>query len=473
MSSNQRWVIALTSAASFMVVLDLLIVATALGTIRTHFGASLAQLEWTINAYTLTFATGLMTAAAIGDRLGRRRVFAVGLVLFAAASAGCALAPSIDVLIFARVIQGVGAATIMPLALAQLNAAFPADQRGRALGIYGSVTGLAALLGPVLGGVITHAFAWQWIFWLNVPLSVVAVPLVLRRMTEGYGSRAALDLGGLALLSGSAFALVWGLVRANDAGWTSLETVASLAGAAALAVLFVAWEARHRAPLLPLRLFRSRAFSAGNAAIFFLNASLTGAIFFAAQYQQVVAGHGALGAGLCLLPWGIAPFVLAPKAGALADRLGVRPLIVLGLSLLAIGMAWLALAAGPHAPYVALAVPMTIGGVGFSLAIPAVTKAVVGAVEPADIGKASGAYSTLRQLGASFGVAIVVAAFARAGSYATPEAFNAGFVVAVGVAAALALAGVVAALCLPSTTAARATPTVHGAQRYGAHARNQ
>jgi len=431
----QGWALVLASAASFMVVLDLLVVATALSTIRRDLGASIGQLEWTVNAYTLTFAVLLMTAAAVGDRLGRRRVFAVGLGVFAAASAACALAPGVGALIAARAVQGAGAAMIMPLALALLNAAFPPQRRGWAMGIFGAVTALAAVVGPVLGGAITQGLAWQWIFWLNVPLALLAIPLALRRLTESHGPQAPLDLPGLALASGASLGLVWGLVRGTSAGWGSPEVAGTLAAGAVLAVAFAGWESRARAPMLPMRLFASRAFSAGNAAIFFLNASLTGAVFFTAQFLQVSLGQDPLAAGIRLLPWGLAPFLIAPRAGKLADRIGERPLIVCGLLLQAAGLAWIAAVAAPGLTYSAMLAPMILSGAGFAMALPAVTKAVVGSVPPADIGKASGAYSTMRQLGGAFGVAILAAVFAGSGSYASAAAFSDGFAPATAAAA--------------------------------------
>jgi EmrB/QacA subfamily drug resistance transporter len=437
-----------------MVVLDGLVVATALTTIQHHLGASISQLEWTVNAYTLTFAVLLMTASALGDRFGRRRLFATGLGLFAAASAACALAPSAGWLIAARAVQGAGAAMIMPLALALLNAAVPPQRRGRAMGIFGGVTGLAAVVGPVLGGAITQGIAWQWVFWLNVPIGLLAIPLVLRRLEESRGPRSALDIPGLVLGAGAALGVVWGLIRGNSAGWGSPEVVAALVAGAALAVAFARWERRAPAPMLPVRLFGSRAFSAGNAAIFFLNASLTGAVFFMAQFQQVTLGQGPLDAGLRLLPWGIAPFLIAPRAGALADRLGTRPLIVTGLLLQTAGLVWIAFIAGPGMAYAPMIAPMAISGAGFGMAIPAVTKSVVSSVAGGDIGRASGAFSTMRQLGGAFGVAILAAVFAAAGSYASAAAFSAGFAPAIGVAAGLSLAGALAGLTLPGRRAA-------------------
>jgi EmrB/QacA subfamily drug resistance transporter len=446
---TQTWVLGLAATASFMVVLDLLVVSTALSTIRRDLGASVEQLEWTVNAYTLSFAVLLMTASALGDRFGRRRLFAAGLGLFAAASAVCALSPTAGALIAARAVQGAGAATILPLALAVLNTAFPPERRGWAMGIYGGVTGLAALLGPVLGGAITQGISWQWIFWINVPIAVLAIPLVLARVPESFGPAAGLDLRGLALGGVAALGLVWGLVRGNAAGWGSFEVLAALIGGAAFAVAFALAERRARSPMLPMRLFRSRAFFAGNATIFLLNASLTGGVFLMAQFLQVGLGQRPLAAGLGMLPWGIAPFLIGPRAGAMVDRIGERPLIAGGLVLQTIGLAWISLVAGAEMHYMELVAPMTVAGVGFSMALPAVTKAVVGAVAMEDIGKASGAFSTMRQLGGAFGVAILVAVFAAAGSYGSPQAFSDGFVPAIGAAAGLALAGAVAAWLLP------------------------
>jgi EmrB/QacA subfamily drug resistance transporter len=445
----QRWVLALASLASFVVILDMLVVATALTAIRRHLGASLGDLEWTVNAYTLSFAVLLMTAAALGDRFGRRRVFVAGLAVFAISSAACALAPNAAGLISARAVQGAGAAAIMPMALGLLNGAFPPARRGWAIGIYGSVTGLAVVLGPVLGGAVTQGLGWQWIFWLNVPITLTAIALVLARIPEASGPGGKADLPGLVLAAAAALGLVWALVRANTAGWGSAETLGALAAGAAAAVAFIAWQARARAPMLPLRLFRSRAFSAGNAAIFFLNASLTGAVFLMPQFQQVTLGQGPLGAGLRLLPWGLAPFLLAPRAGRLADKIGERPLAVAGLLAQAGGMAWIA-AAASGIGYLPLIAPMTLAGVGFAIGIPAVTRAATSTVPPTDIGKASGAYTTMRQLGGAFGVAVLAATFAATGSFTSPTAFTNGFVTAFGLAAGIALAGAIAAALLPS-----------------------
>jgi EmrB/QacA subfamily drug resistance transporter len=457
------WVVALTGIGSLMAALDTLVVSTALSTIRLDLDASIEQLEWTVNAYNLSFAVLLMTGAALGDRFGRRNLYAVGLGLFAAASAVSALAPTVGWLIGARALQGAGAALIMPLGLALLSAAFPAEKRGAAIGIFSAVTGVAVAAGPLVGGAVVEGISWEWIFWVNVPIGVLAIPLVLSRMRESYGPDTALDIPGLALVSGGALGLVWGLVRGNSVGWGSLEVVGSLAAGLVLAAAFIAWELRARQPMLPMGFFRSRPFSAGNAAIFFTFASLFTGVFFYAQLLQTGLGYGPLDAGLRLMPWTATFITVAPIAGALADRIGERPLMVAGLGLNATGMAWLALIADPGMAYSQMLAPFIVGGVGVSMAIPAAQNSVVGSVSLAAVGKAAGTNSMMRELGGVFGIAVAVAVFAAAGSYASAQAFVDGFTPAILVAAGLALAGAFTGLALPSRSAAVAPADATGA----------
>ena len=448
--AKQLWVLILASLASFMVSLDATIVATALTTIHRDLGVSIANLEWTVNAYTLSFAVLLIPAAALGDRFGRRRLFVAGLLLFIGASAACALAHTISWLIAARTIQGCGAALVLPLALTLLSAAFEPAQRARALGIFGSITGLALIAGPVVGGIIAQGLAWQWIFWLNVPIGLLVVALVKRRVQESFGPRTSLDLGGLLSISGASFGIVWGLVRGNSAGWGSVEVVATLVAGVLFAMLFVAWERRARAPMVPMPFFRSRAFSAGNAATFLQATSLIGVVFLLAQFFQVAQGNGPLGAGLRLLPLTATLFVVAPLAGALVNRIGERVLVAGGLFLQAIGMAWIGLVAAPGLPYAELIAPLIITGCGASFSLPTTQHAVINAVKAGDIGKASGAFSMFRQLGGAFGVATLAAVFAATGSLGSAEAFSSGFASALFVAAALSLLGAIAGLALPA-----------------------
>ena len=452
------WVLGVSAVASLMVALDMLVVTTALSTIRLHLGASAEQLEWTVNAYTLTFAVLLMTGSALGDRFGRRRLFTLGLGVFALASAACALAPSIEWLIAARAVQGVGAALIMPLSLSLLSVAFAPERRAWALGIFSGVTGLAVLSGPVIGGAITQGVAWQWIFWVNVPIGLVTIPIALARVTESHGPRSALDLGGLVLMAGATLGLVWGFVRGNTLGWASAEVIASLATGVLLSVGFVLWELRAREPMLPMHLFGSRAFSAGNLAMFFLTGALLGAVFFMAQFMQTAQHQRPLAAGLRLLPWTAALFIVAPLTGSRIERVGERPFAAIGLLLQAVGMGWIALIATPELAYWQLVAPLVLAGVGVSMAMPALQNAVMSSVSPENIGKASGTFNMMRQLGGVFGIAVLVAVFTGAGSYASPHSFSDGFQIALGVCAGLSLAGALSAVALPARVTLGAAP---------------
>jgi EmrB/QacA subfamily drug resistance transporter len=448
-SATKAWVLALVSVASFMVFLDAMVVATALSTIRRDLDASIEALEWTVSAYNLTFAVLLLTGAALGDRLGRRRMFAAGVALFVAASAACALAGSAPWLIAARALQGAGAASVMPLAMTLLSKAFPTEQRAKALGIFSSVSGLALIAGPAVGGAITQGFAWQWIFWINIPIGLIIIPFALRRVPESYGPKAALDLGGIALAAGAALGVAWGLMRANNAGWTSFEVVAALTAGIVLALAFVMWEIRVRGPMMPMRLFGSSAFSASIVASFLLYASMYGVLFFLPQYLQVAQGHDPIGAGLRLLAWTATLFVFAPIGGGLVNRIGERALVVGGTFLQAVGFAWIAAIAAPDLPYGKLVAPLILAGTGVSMAMPAVQNAILGAVPPGDVGKASGTFNTLRFFGAVFGIAILGAVFVRNGGAGSPPAFTAGFVPAMGVSACLSLLAAMVAMLLP------------------------
>jgi EmrB/QacA subfamily drug resistance transporter len=446
--SRPGWALALTSVAFFMVALDALVVITALPAIGRDLGGGMSTLEWTVNAYTLTFAAGIITAAALGDRLGRRRVYAAGLALFTAASAACALAPNANLLVVARAVQGLGAATVMPLSLTILTGAFPASRRGAIVGIWGGIAGIAVASGPLVGGAVTQGLDWHWIFWVNVPIGLAATVLSVLRLAESHGPATRLDLPAVGLISGGATGILWALVRANEVGWGSPQILATLALGAALLVGFVAWEHRAPEPMLPLRLFGSRSFTAANATAFLMVAALTAAAFLAAQYFQVARGVSPLGTGLRFLPWTGTPLLVAPAAGVLSDRIGQRPVMAAGMLLQGVGLAWFALLATPSVDYTHLVAPLLVGGVGISMALPTTPTAALGAVAPADIGKASGANGTLQRFGGAFGVAAATAVFAANGHLGTPTSFTAGFRPALALAAGLSLLGVVSALAV-------------------------
>jgi EmrB/QacA subfamily drug resistance transporter len=452
----QRWVLVVAAVASMMVALDALVVSTALSTIRVHLHASVQQLEWTVNAYALSFAVLLMTGSVLGDRFGRRRMFCLGVALFAAASAGCALSPDAGWLIAARAVQGAGAALVMPLAIALLTAAFAPQDRPKALGIFGGVTGLAVSLGPLFGGAVVQGISWPWIFWLNVPLGLALIALALGRIEESFGPRVDVDVPGLSAVTGAALGIIWALVRGNPAGWGSFEVLATLGLGALLTAVFVVWELRAAVPMLPMRLFGSRRFTAGNAATFFHWASAFGALYLMAQYLQNGLGYGPLDAGLRLMPWGAVTVIVPQVAGRLIPRFGERPFIAGGMALNAAALGTIALIADPQVAYWQVGVLLAISGAGVAMSLPAAQSAVLTSVAPPDIGVASGTFMTMRQLGGAAGVAIVVAVFAGAGGYASQQAFIDGFAPAAGFSALLGGFAVLAGLALPGRRGAPA-----------------
>ncbi len=453
MSRHSVWTLAIVSIALFMVTLDNLVVTTALPSIRADLGASIEDLEWTVNAYTLAFAVLMLTGAALGDRFGRRRVFLVGLGVFTVASAGAALAPDTATLIAARAVQGVGAALVLPLTLTLLSEAFPAARRGVALGIWSGVSGLGVALGPLVGGAVVEGISWQWIFWLNVPIGLVMLPLAARRLAESHGPARALDLTGLALGSAGLSGVVYATVRGNAAGWGSAEVLGTYAAGGLLLAAFLAWERRAPEPLLPLGFFRSRAFSATNAVSLAMFFGIFGAIFLLAQFFQTVQGMSPLEAGLRTLPWTGVPMIVAPIAGALSDRIGSRPLMTTGLALQAGAIAWIAAITSVDVAYGALVAPFVMAGAGMALVFAPAANAVLAAVRPDQAGQASGATNTIREIGGVLGVAVLAAVFSGAGSYASPQSYVDGLVPAMWVAAVVLAAGALAALLVPGRRA--------------------
>ncbi|WP_216852930.1 MFS transporter [Phytoactinopolyspora halotolerans] len=448
--SRPGWTLVLAGLGAFLASLDVVVVATALPTLRVDLGASLSDLEWTINAYNLAFACLMLTGSAMGDRFGRRRIYVVGLAVFSLASAACALSTGADALIMARTVQGAGAALVLPLTLTLISDAFPIEKRGAAIGVWGGITGLGVAGGPVLGGAITEGIAWQWIFWINVPIGIAVIPACMLWLRESRGPRPHLDITGLVLVALGLFALTWAPVRAPVVGWSSLEVVGSLVAGTLLMVAFLRWERRVPHPMLPLAYFRLRGFSAANAVIFFQFLSLLGALFMISQLFQVGLGNSPWEAGLRILVWTGMPMLVAPIAGALADRLGAKPFMLSGLILQSVGLGWLAIVAEPGVAYGTLVPSLVIAGAGIGMIFATTASAATSAVPIDDTGVAAGTNTALREVGGVFGVAILAAVFAHYGGYASPEAFIDGFTSAMWVAAAVPLAGVVAALFAPS-----------------------
>jgi EmrB/QacA subfamily drug resistance transporter len=454
-TTRAGWTLALVSLALFMVTLDNLVVTTALPTIRVDLHAGIDSLEWTVNAYTLSFAVLLVTGAALGDRFGRRRMFIAGLSLFTLGSAAAALSPSATALIAARAAQGVGAAVVMPLTLTLLSEAFPAGRRGVALGIWSGISGLGVALGPVIGGAVVSGISWHWIFWINIPVGLVVVPLAALRLSESFGPSRRFDLPGVALATGGLFGIVYGLVRANALGWTSATVLGSMLGGAALVAGFIAWERFSPAPMLPLRFFRSRAFSATSAVSYAMYFGMFGSVFLLAQFFQTAQHYTALQAGLRTLPWTGMPMLVAPVAGILSDRLGSRPLMAAGLALQAVALVWIATLLSPTSPYAQMILPFILAGTGMALVFAPSANAVLASVLPHEAGQASGANSAIREIGGVFGVTVLASVFANLGGYATPQLFVDGLQPAVLVGGGVLALGALAALAVPGVRALR------------------
>ena len=447
--SSAAWTFAITAIALFMVALDNLVVTTALPVIRAELGASLQELEWTVNAYTLTFAVLLLTGAALGDRFGRRRVFIVGLIIFTLGSAAAALSTTSTMLILARATQGIGGAIVTPLTLTILSAGVSPQRRPLALGAWGGIGGLAIAIGPVVGGAITQGVNWHWIFWLNVPIGVVAALLAYFRLDETYGPEGRLDLVGLGLASAGLLGVVWATINGNERGWTDPTILSAFAVGGALLIGFVLWELRAKSPMLPPDMFRNRGFTAANTASLLMYFGMFGSIFLLSQYFQVVLGMNPFDAGLRVLPWTAMPIFVAPIAGALSGRIGGRPIIVTGLAMMSVGLAWLAAIAGVNTPYSSFILPFIVSGAGMGLFFAPIANVVLSAVRRDEEGKASGANNAIREVGGVFGVAVLASVFSANGSYLSPELYVQGLVPAVWAGAAVVAVSAVAAVFIP------------------------
>jgi EmrB/QacA subfamily drug resistance transporter len=447
----------LASIGAFVTSLDVVVVATALPQLRVHLGASLSDLEWTINAYNLAFASLMLTGAALGDRFGRRKLYVIGLAVFTAASVACATAGSSGALIASRAVEGVGAAIVLPLSLTLISEAFPLEKRGTAIGIWGGITGLGVATAPLLGGAIIQGIGWQWIFWINVPIGVVAAAAAAVMLKESRGPRPRLDLVGLPLIALGLLALVWAPVRAPAIGWDSGEVIGALIVGAVLIGAFVFWQSRAPLPMLPLEYFRRRSFATAGGTAFLFSFALIGSVFWIAQMLQVGMGYSPLESGIRMLVFTMMPMIFAPLAGIGADKIGNRPFMVGGLLLMGGGFSWLGLLMKADVSYTSLVLPFIVAGIGISFVFPTIANAAVGSVPLADSGVAAGANNTMRESGGLFGVAVLAAVFTANGSYASRTAFMHGIKFALLIAAATALAAAIPALLGPSRAEALAS----------------
>ena len=456
-SRRRGWTLAIVSVGLFMVVLDNLVVSVALPSIHRELGASIQALEWTVNAYVLAYAVLLLTGAALGDRFGRKRMFIAGVTLFTVSSAAAALAPTIDLLIAARAVQGVGAAIATPLTLTLLAEAFPPEQRGLALGVWSGISGIAVALGPLVGGAVVQLSSWHWIFWINVPIGVVLVPLAAARLVESRGATRRLDLRGLALASSGLFGIVYGLVRSQSLGWGNPQIVISMVLGLVLVLAFIRYELRVPEPMLPMRFFANRGFAVTNAVSLAMYFGMFGSIFFLSQFLQNVLHNTPLQAGVKLLVWTGATMIVAPLAGFFSERYGSRLFMVAGLGLQAIALAWLASLAGVHQSYSSMIAPFILAGAGMALVFAPSANAVLASVRTDQAGQASGATNAIRELGGVLGVAVLATVFTSHGSYASPQAYVNGLIPAMWVGVAILVAGALIAAVLPFSTKASAS----------------
>ncbi len=460
-ATRRVWTLVIVSIGLFMMVLDNLVVNVALPSIRVDLGASIQTLEWTVNAYILAYAVLLLTGAALGDRLGRKRMFMAGIALFIVGSAAAALSPSIDFLIAARAVQGIAAAVVTPLTLTLIAEAFPPEQRGLALGVWSGVSGIGVALGPLVGGALTQFASWHWIFWVNVPIGLILLPFARARLTESRGEVTHLDLPGLALASSGLFGVVYGLVRSQSLGWSSPEVVVALAAGIALLVAFVRQELRTPEPMLPMQFFANRGFAVTNVVSIAMYFGMFGSIFFLSQFLQTVLHNTPLQAGVKLLVWTGAVMVVSPATGFLSERYGSRLFMAAGLGLQGLALAILATSASVHQSYVSMLIPFVLAGSGMAMVFAPSANAVLASVRTAQTGQASGATNALRELGGVLGIAILGTVFTSHGSYASPHAYVSGLIPALWVGAAVLAAGGLIAAVLPFST--RASAAEHAA----------
>ncbi|MGO9903623.1 MAG: DHA2 family efflux MFS transporter permease subunit [Solirubrobacteraceae bacterium] len=456
-STRKGWTLAIVSIGLFMVVLDNLVVNVALPSIHRDLGASIQALEWVVNAYVLAYAVLLLTGAALGDRFGRKRMFIAGISLFTLSSAAAALAPSIGLLIAARAAQGVGAAIVTPLTLTLLAYAFPPERRGIALGVWSGISGTAVALGPLVGGAVIQAANWHWIFWINVPIGLVLIPLAAIRLTESRGAARRLDLPGVALASSGLFGIVFGLVQSQSQGWTSPEVVIALATGVVLVLAFIAHELRTAEPMLPMSFFARRSFAVTNVVSLAMYFGMFGSIFFLSQFLQNVLHNTPLQAGVKLLVWTGATMVVSPLAGFFSERYGSRPFLVAGLALQALALGWLATIASVNQSYASMVLPFILAGVGMGLVFAPSASAVLASVRTDQTGQASGATNAIRELGGTLGIAVLATVFTSSGSYGSPQAFVDGLLPAIWVGVAVLAAAALIAALLPFSTAASAS----------------
>jgi EmrB/QacA subfamily drug resistance transporter len=415
--ARKWWTLLAVSVATFMLLLDITVVNTALPAIEEDLGASFTELQWVIDAYTLSLAALVLTAGSLADRLGRRRVFAAGLGIFTVASLAAGLAPDPTFLNIARAIQGIGGAIMFAVSLALVAQEFaPGRERGTAMGIYGATIGVSVAVGPLVGGALVDALGWEWVFFLNVPVGIAAIAVTYMKLRESRDPNATrVDWGGLVTFSSALFLLVLGLLRGNEEGWGSTMILSLFAGAAALMIAFLAIESRVKEPMLPLRLFRKPAFTGVQLAALGVSASMFALFLYITFYLQNYLGHSPLEAGLIYLPFTVVTFFVAAAGGALLARVPARMLMSVGLLMTGIGLLLMG-GLNPADEWTALLGGFLIAGAGTGLLNPVIADVALSVVPKEQSGMAAGINDTFRQVGIAVGIAAWGAIFLGRGA---------------------------------------------------------
>ena len=424
-----------------MSMMDSMIVTTASTAIRTDFHISVNTLQWALNAYNITIGAVLLVGVSLGERIGRRKIYNIGIFVFTLGSVFCALSSNITVLIIARVIEGIGASVMTPMSMAILTHALPTSERGKALGIWSGIGGLALIVGPLLGGLIVAKLAWQWIFWINVPIGIAAIYLSERILPESIGNSDKIGLVDSLLIIFASAGIIWSLSEMTAANSKVISVLVGILSLV-LGICFIARQRNESKPMIPLKYFRSKAFTGGNVATFLLYAAMYGVVFFLPQFLQVVGRADSLTAGLEILPWTGTLVVVAPFAGKAVDKFGEKLIATLGLVLQGIGYLLLSILVTEQSLYLIMIIPLALAGVGLSMAGPALQKSVLGAVDPESIGKASGIYNVFRLMGGAVGTTISVIVFYGFGNTIDINSFANGFRAAMMCAGLMSLSGI-------------------------------
>jgi len=411
--TNPWLILVVLTTGFFMILLDTTIVNVAIPSMSTGLNTTLDQILWVLNAYILVYAVLLITAGRLGDLFGQRTLFAIGLFVFTLASALCGISQSVDQLIAARILQGVGGALLTPQTLAILTSIFPPERRGAAFGVWGGVAGLATIAGPTIGGAIITYINWRWIFFINVPIGIAALIATFAIIPDlRPGRRQGWDLVGVVLASAGLFGIVFGLIEGQRYNWgpitSTVITIPEIIGAGAfLVVLFIFWERFQTQPLVPLSLFEDRNFAVANWIAAAISFGMLSMFLPITIYLQSVRGFSALTAGLTIAPMSLTSMVIAPFAGRFSDRIGGKYILMTGISLFTIGMATLAFVAGPDSTWVNFLLPTIIAGAGMGMTFAPMTTVAMRNISPRVAGAASGVLNTIRQLGAAIGSSVV------------------------------------------------------------------